>query len=98
MLTMTAPAAPVLNTVLTPPSVGWRRRGVAAAAVVVLLLVAVQGWMPQVLSRGAPEGGAAAAVRPEPAPTADIDAIAERARYAIEPVTGQAGALQVVGV
>ena len=41
----------------------------AAAAVVVLLLVAVQGWMPQVVSHGAPGGGAATAIRPEPAPS-----------------------------
>jgi hypothetical protein len=97
MHTMTLPAAPVLGTVLTPPSAGWRRRGVAAFAVVVLLLVAVQGWMPQVLSRSAPAGGAAAAIRPEPAPSVDVDAVAERARYAIEPVPGPTGALEVVG-
>jgi hypothetical protein len=96
MHTMTVPAAPVLDTDFTPPPVGWRKRGVAVLAVAVLFLVAAQGWMPQVLSRHAPEGGAAA-TRPEPARAVDADTVAERARYAIEPVPGRTGDLQVVG-
>jgi hypothetical protein len=97
MQTMTVPAVPALDTAFSRPPMGWRRRGVAAAAVVLLLMVAVQGWMPQVLSRVAPDGGAAAAIRHEPASPVDVDAVAERARYAIEPVSGRTGALQVVG-